>query len=79
MIICEDGGLTCVVGGVVVGVQELLDSQGAGEQGMLGNGVQKGLQSSLPLCYELPVHVSNELLGRKREADATYLEKREWL
>lgn len=65
---------TCVVGTVVVGVQELLDGEGAGEQGMLGNGVQVGLQSSLPLRYELPVHVSNQFLGRKWESDATHLE-----
>ncbi|MEQ2160099.1 hypothetical protein GOODEAATRI_030011 [Goodea atripinnis] len=32
---------TCVVGRVVAGVEELLDKQGSGNQGMLGNGVQK--------------------------------------
>ncbi|TNN38310.1 hypothetical protein EYF80_051527 [Liparis tanakae] len=42
---------------------------------MLGNGVQKGLQAPLPLRDELPVHVSKELLGRKRESDATNLER----
>lgn len=66
---------TCVVGRVVVGVEELLDMQGARKQGMLGNGVQIGLQSSLPLCYELPVHVSNQLLRRKRESDAAHLDR----
>jgi len=66
---------TCVVGRVVVWVEELLDREGAGEQRMLGNGVQKGLQPPLPLRDELPVHVSNELLGRKRESDATNLER----
>lgn len=69
-------GLTCVVGRVVVGVQKLLDIQGAGEQGMLGNWVQIGLQPPLPLCDELPVHVSNELFGWKRESDTTHLQGR---
>lgn len=72
----KTSGLTCVVGRIVVGVQKLLDIQGAGEQGMLGNWVQIGLQPPLPLCDELPVHVSNELLGWKRESDATHLQGR---
>lgn len=66
---------TCVVGRIVVGVEELLDMQGAAKHGMLGNGVQISLQSSLPLCYELPVHVSDQLLRRKREADAAHLDR----
>lgn len=65
---------TCVVSRVIVGIQKLLDSQGTGKQRMLGNGVQIVLQSSLPLCYELPVHISNQLLRRKRETDAAPLE-----
>lgn len=67
---------TCVIGRVAVGIQELFDEQGAGEQGVLGNGVQVGLQASLPLCYEVPVHVPNQLLGRKEEADSTHLHRR---
>lgn len=43
---------------------------------MLGNGVQIGLESSLPLCYELPVHVSYQLFRWKRETDAANLEKK---
>lgn len=43
---------------------------------MLGNCVQISLQSSLPFCNELPVHVSNELLRREREGDAAHLKRR---
>lgn len=64
---------TCVVGGVVVGVQEPFDRMGAAEQGMLGNRVQIRLQSSLPLCYKLPVHVSDQFFRWERESDATHL------
>lgn len=73
---CNGEEPTCVVGRVVVGVQELLDKQGSGDEGMLGNGVQVALQAPLPLCYELSVHVADQLLGRQRQADSTYLETR---
>lgn len=48
---------TCVVCRIIVGVKELLDKFTAGEDVVLSDEVQVGLQTFLPLCYELTVHV----------------------
>lgn len=75
MIVCVKRQQTCVVGRVVVGVQELFDGQSTAEQRVLGNGVQISLQSPLPLCNELPVHVSDQFLWGKWKNDPTHLQR----